>query len=122
MLGSVDVGSRPRGSKKSACTDAGKGARGGECKEERKLSKDAETLSAAVACLAGHPIMDRILLCECLSFGDVASALQQDGVKMSKRLLGHLLDHQGITHLGVSSVRACCTRAHTCRTCTRARG
>ena len=49
-------------------------------------------------------MMGRILFCECVSFNDVELVLRLGGVKMSKKLLGHFLDQQGITHLGVGSV------------------
>jgi len=68
-----------------------------------KNAKDAVALAAAVACLAADSIMDRILMCECVSFTDVAAVLDKGGVKLSQKLLGHLLDQQGITHLGVGS-------------------
>lgn len=41
---------------------------------------------------------NRILMCESVSFTDVSTVLGKGGVKLSKRLLSHLLDQQGITH------------------------
>ena len=53
-------------------------------------------------------LLCRILLCECVSFGDVAKALEDGGVKLSRKLIGHLLDQQGVTHFaeGSSAIQA----------------
>lgn len=37
-------------------------------------------------------------MCQSVSFSDVSAVLGLGGVKLSKRLLSHLLDQQGITH------------------------
>jgi len=105
------VAKRKAVTKNVACAAVGVGLKGcvgssSELLRNEKMGKDAKdavALAAAVACLAADSIMDRILMCECVSFTDVAAVLDKGGVKLSQKLLGHLLDQQGITHLGVGS-------------------
>ena len=48
-------------------------------------------------------LVRRMLVCECVSVKDVAAVLQEGGVRLSHKLLCHLLDQQGITHLAEGS-------------------
>jgi hypothetical protein len=61
-----------------------------------------------VLTLARGLLVGRMLVCECVSLKDVAAVLDEGGVKLSGKLLCHLLDQQGITHLaeGSSAVEA----------------
>ena len=50
-----------------------------------------------------HLLVRRMLVCECVSVKDVAAVLHEGGVKLSHKLLCHLLDQQGIPHLAEGS-------------------
>ena len=87
-------------------------------KAEKKEEEEMRELGAAAACLAAHPIMDRILMCETVAIDEVAQVagpgqlplirqaltprharpspqvLSVGGAPLSNRLLAHLLDHQ----------------------------
>ena len=59
--------------------------------------RDKRTLVATVEALRSHIVLyERILLMESLSLDEVADALAEEGVRISMRLLGHLLDELGV--------------------------
>jgi hypothetical protein len=61
--------------------------------------RDKRTLVAAVEALRCHVLLyERILLMDSLSLDEVADALAEEGVRISMRLLSHLLNELGVPY------------------------
>ena len=94
----------------SVGTNAADYERAEQRKRQRRAQqeeRDRRTLVAAVEALRAHPVLyERILLLESLCLEEVADTLAEEGVKISMRLLGHLLDETGVPYTHGSTRRS----------------
>jgi hypothetical protein len=77
-------------------------------RKNRQEERDRRDLVAAVEAVRSNPILyERILLLESIPLDEVVQILAEDGIRISLRLLGHLLDELGTPYTHGPSRRKC---------------